>query len=59
MYSSLFIFRVNMSKTERVQSKHLFEHLQLTGHYDEEVRCQQCFYVIEKTVQYLAVTCHL
>ena len=37
-----------MSKTERVQSKHLFEHLQLTGHYDEEVRCQQCFYVIEK-----------
>ena len=37
-----------MSKTERVQSKHLFEHLQLTGHYDEEVQCQQCFYVIEK-----------
>ena len=49
---AMFIFRVNMSKTERVQSKHLFEHLQFTGHYDEEVQCQQCFYVIEKKKQY-------
>lgn len=27
-----------MSSKERVQSKHLFEHLQLTGQYDEQVR---------------------
>ena len=33
----LSLFRATMSQNGRVQSKHLFEHLQLTGEYDEQV----------------------
>ena len=33
-----------MAGEERVQSKHLFEHLQLTGQYDEQV-LYLCFIV--------------